>query len=478
MFENIKQVAKNLFRKDNWANYMTSLGVPDSRTSSTRVSFEPLLDHYTLDAMHRNNGLAKKIVNLIVEDSLRNFIEADHELLQEMKRIKLKQTLQDACIFGRLFGGAIIVAFLDDGLEMDKPVNLKSNNKIISLKAFDKNQISWTPTDLNQNYNSENFGNPEFFTISSYTRAVNYSLFKVHASRCFLINGDHTTNLTRLENGSWDTSVIQGCFHALRNYGIVTDTSAEIIHDFVQGVLSMKELSEKMSKPGGTGAVQNRLRHFQLTRSVSNVTLVDAEGEKYEKNTSSVAGLADLWDRFSETICSVTGYPATKLFGKSPGGLNSTGVSDMKNYYDMVDSYRSDQIEPAINWIINLLESQKVWKKKPANFEWSFPSLITPSDLETAQIKEIYSKIDATYIDRAAIDASEAWQQRFGQEKFNINITLSEPKKEEVESDVTEEDKKLLEEIVLKDEDIIEEKETKKKIKKITDSLLKKTEKW
>lgn len=470
MIGKIKEFFGGAKRADNWSNYMTNLGVNSSRVNSTEVAFLPILDHTMLDEMYKSNGIAQKIVNIIVDDAMRGFIEADYDLLQEMTRIKLKQRITDGCYAGRLYGGAILVAFIDDGLELEKPVNLNRVNKIISIKVFDKSRVTWNSADLNANYGSEHFGEPEFYTITSYSNVVNIGVIKVHRSRCFVINGATTTNRTRLSNGGWDLSVMQSCFGALRNYGIVTDSSAEIIQDFIQVIFKMDGLALKLIEDGGEAAIKRRLAYIDVSRSITNSLLIDAESEDYEKRASSVSGLADLWDRFSEVVCSVTGYPATKLFGRSPAGMNATGDSDMKNYYDMVGAYRSDQVQPAIDWIIELLKHQKIWKNKPKTFDWEFPSLVATSDLETAKIRKEYAEIDWGYIDRGAIDASETWQQRFGQEKFNYNIKLSVPKGD----NLLEGEAELVAELSADVDKANKENKESAKTKKIMDSLYQK----
>ena len=128
--------------------------------------------------------------------------------------------------------------------------------------------------------------------------------------------------------------------------------------------------------------------------------------------------------------------PATKLFGKSPAGLNSTGASDLQIHYDNVRAYRTDQLEPALKWLISILEVQKKWLDKPDNFDWEFPSLTSPTEVEWADIKKKYAEIDAMYIDRGAIDPVECWQERFGQGGFNTNITLSKPDLEPLQSEI------------------------------------------
>ena len=472
MFDKIKSLLGISKRSDNWVNGMTNLGTSNSRINNTSVAYSPLLDSSTLDEMYKSNGIAQKIVNIIVDDAMRGFIEADYDLLKEMNRIKLKQSITEGCYFGRLYGGALIVVFVDDGLELNKPIDYKRVDKIITIRVFDKTQVSLLPEDLNTNYGSEHFGEPEFYTIRSNNKGAEQLSIKIHRTRCFLVNGAPTTNRAKLSNGGWDSSIIQSCYGALRNYGIVTSSSAEIIQDFIQVIFKINGLDQKMSQEGGAQTIKARLEYIDLSKSVANSVLIDSQ-EDYEKKASSVSGLSDLWDRFSEVLCSVTGYPVTKLFGRSAAGLNSTGVGDMKNYYDMVEAYRSDQVQPIIDWIIEIMKAQKSWKIKPKTFDWEFPSLIATSELDIAKIKKEYATIDCMYIDRGAIDASEAWQQRFGQEKFNYNIQLSVP----VKDDILTEDEEFVKEYKDEEEKVKKKNNDSQKTEKIIEALYKKVTK-
>ena len=161
--------------------------------------------------------------------------------------------------------------------------------------------------------------------------------------------------------------------------------------------------------------------------------MLDSEGgEEYTKLPSPVSGLSDLWEKFSENICATTGIPASRLFGKSPSGLNSSGDNDLKNWHDIVGSYREDQIEPCITWLLEILQNQHSWKSKPTTFNWTFPALHNPSELELADIKKKYAEIDIMYADRGGIEISEAWQERFGNGEFQRDIQLSAPDKEDI----------------------------------------------
>jgi phage-related protein (TIGR01555 family) len=443
----------------------------DGRVGNTQVKPAEFLSYQTLSEMYYGNGLAKRIVNCFVDDALRNgFLECgDEEVKKTFKKLGIPKLIKEACYFSRLYGGSMIVAFLDDGLELSTPVSNKRINKIINFRVFDKNQISWTDDDLNKNYLSTNFGKPDFYNISSLNLAVESPNIRVHESRCKILDGVTTSHFKRHKNAGWGDSVLQACFDSLRYYGIVNEGSAEIINDFIQVIIKMNGLSDKLMQEGGSQEIAMRAYSLDTSRSNANLILLDAENEDYEKKASSISGLSDLWDRFSESICAATGYPITRLFGRSPGGLNSTGTSDLTNYYDLVSAYRSDAIEPIIDWMVNLLVNQAEWEGTK-DIEWSFASLVEHTPLENAQLQKIYAEIDCMYIDRGAIDAGEAWQERFGQGEFRKDITLKVP---EVDESLSEESIGLLESMIAAPKKAEEKKETEleKKTRKVIDSL-------
>ena len=416
-------------RQDNWVNPLTRLGVGNSRTNNTVFRKGSTLDKHVLSEMYRADGIAKRIINSVVDDSLRGFINAEAELLKEFKRINAKQVMFDAASFGRLYGGAIIVALVDDGLSLEQPLNPAKVNKLVSLKVFDRHQLSCQPEDICDDFCQEFYGEPEIFTVTkkqNMFNAKNDVFFKVHRSRCFVFGGARMCNVSKSHNDGWDDSVLQSCYDALRSYGIIVNSSVEIVQDFVQVIMKMNGLSDKVAN-GQMEKVLARLDIIDRSRSGQNTILLDGDGsEDYEKRSSSISGLADLWDRFSEAICAASGIPATRLFGQSPAGLNSSGEGDLKNWYDIVSAYREDQIEPCINWLLEIMQNQQEWQNKPSSLDWSFPALHSPSEKEYAEIKKNYAEIDMMYIDRGAISASEAWKERFGSGEFKYDIKLDE----------------------------------------------------
>ena len=438
MFKSLYNKLTNSFKSDNNDNVKVVRQDTYSAPHQHGQSFhQGYLSKLQLEEIYRANGIGKRIVDILVEDATRGFVDCDADLMLEFKRIKAKQMITDAGCFGRLFGGAMVVAFVDDYQDHSQPLNLKTVNKIDSLKVYDRWQATYTSLDLNMDVNSEFFNQPEYFTIA--LQNYEHTLIRVHRSRCFVFGGERTTNLAKLHNLQWEYPILNKVQKALFNYLHAQESTISILEDFVQTIFKMADLSQKFMQ-GSEDQIRTRVDFLNYAKKfgTTNILLMDKDGEDYEKKASAMGGYSEALDRISEYLCAVSGIPASRLFGRSPAGLNSTGQGDMQNYYDSVRGYRSDSIEPCIDWLIQIIAAQKSWKGKTSNLHWEFPSLTAPTEIEKADIAEKYAKIDLMYANVNAIDARDAYKERFGHGKFHTDIkidVLSDDEQLELDSD-------------------------------------------
>lgn len=432
----MKRFFNKVFRQDHWQNRLTNIGSSLSRTNQAEVKEYNRLTYSQLSSLYSNNGLAKRIVQCLVDDAVRSgfFNSANDDLKKEFKRLKVNNVLKEAGYFSRLYGGSLILLIVDDGLGLEEPLNEKRINKIANLKVYNRHWIFWNVDDLVTDPYHPNYSKPAYYSIQPPNIGNEKPILKVHYSRCIILDGLIVDNLRRATNQGWGDSVFISCYEVLKHYDLTSVASVEIVQDFIQVIVKLNDLDQKMIRQNGRKDIHDRLEALDLSRSISNTILVDANKEDYEKKASTVTGLSDLWTKFEQAICGATGYPMTRLFGQSPGGLNSTGVSDMRNYYDLVSAYRTDEMEYVIDRLINLILLQKEYKGDKDS-SWSFNSLVEQTDLERAELKEKHAKIDWGYIDRGAIDPRECWQERFGSGEFKENIKLKPLEKEEFSDD-------------------------------------------
>ena len=52
----------------------------------------------------------------------------------------------------------------------------------------------------------------------------------------------------------------------------------------------------------------------------------------------SFDGIKDMHEAFMTEVAGAAEIPVTKLFGRSPDGMNATGEADMRNYYERIAS--------------------------------------------------------------------------------------------------------------------------------------------
>jgi uncharacterized protein len=415
-----RQSAKAAVNSDGWGNVLTNIGTAKDPTRHARPNITRVLDRASLASIYRSDGLGRRVVDIPVDDALREWVEADDKLLDEFARIGAKQEAMDAFKWARLFGGAVIVALIDDGGTFDEPVRPGAIRAVRQLRVYDRWRVTWTTGDVDTDPLSPNFGRPRFYTV----QPRHGTIYRVHVSRLWRIDGLSLPEDERALNNGWGDSALLPVYEALSNYAQTMGASANIVRDFVQVVLGIRGLTD-MLRQGEDDLVAKRATIIDLTRSVANTVFLDADGETYDKKASSVAGLADLWDRFGMHVSATTGIPATKLMGRSPAGMNATGESDMRQWYDVVQAYRRDEVEPFLNWLAGLLEAQSEWTDRPESMEWTWPALHQPTESEWADVRLKTAQADQVYINAGAVDPAYLFHLRHEGRDFRPSVAVT-----------------------------------------------------
>lgn len=89
---------------------------------------------------------------------------------------------------------------------------------------------------------------------------------------------------------------------------------------------------------GDATQAKRRIGQFAAMRDNDGVAVLDYESEAMEQLNTPLSGVTDIVRQALELLAVVWRIPAVKLFGISPSGLNATGESDMRNFYDFVAS--------------------------------------------------------------------------------------------------------------------------------------------
>ena len=106
-----------------------------------------------------------------------------------------------------------------------------------------------------------------------------------------------------------------------------------------------------------------------------------------ETHSYSFAGLSDVYEMFMMDMAGAAEIPATKLFGRSPQGLNATGEADLKNYYEMIAQLQERVLRPALEKLMPVM-AVSCWGYVPEDLEIVFSPVMTTSAMDRAALEE------------------------------------------------------------------------------------------
>ena len=396
---------KTVERKDGWLNLFTGLGTRADKTKSTRAVPTGFLADAEKEIIYADDGLGARIVDLLPEDMMKQgwhyVFENEKEGFDNyskiynhvFKEIRANYKITQALKWARLYGGALILLGVYDGESLDQPLNLNKIKNFENLKIIPRNNVMYGTMEFQMNPELPHYGQVEYYPVTFYT-GRQYQMQRVHYSRVIEIKGveipSSEASLIPMEFRYWGLSVFQRIQDRLKELGSSFSSLANLLNELTIGKYKYKDLAQIMSSDDGGELVQKRLQAMDLMKSVFHSVLLDTD-ESFERDTLSFGGVSDVMYQFMMMTSAATGYPMTKLFGISPGGLNSTGEADMYQYYDMVKAKQETELLPIIERLVKIISE---WQKIPEP-EIVFNPLEQMTEKEQAELEA--KKADSEY---------------------------------------------------------------------------------
>jgi len=420
----------NLVNQDGWKNVLTKVGTSKDPQTKDKFGNVQIRDYGELEDIYRGDGLGKRIVELPVGEMTREWfkVEGDTEdaVLGELQNLNAKSLTNKALRWGQVFGGGIIVMLIDDGRQLNEPVDEANIKKVVELRVYDRFRVWWNPTDVETDPNKPFFGVPFQYQVNPTEEAPVNPMFTVHASRVLIFDGEDISDIARRANRGWGDSIYQSAFKQLANAGGAWHSAREILQDFIQPVLSIDNLQELIVAPKGADTVKKRIELVDLSRHMLNMILIDSK-EQYDKVASSVSGLDKVIESMTVALAAVTGIPHTLLMGTSPGGLNSTGDADIRFWYDSISSDQEAKMLNQMNYLVKLImlsSDGPTNGKEIDGWKIIFNPLWQPTEKELAEIRKIQSDTDTNYINTGVLTPEEVAISRFGGATYSTDTVL------------------------------------------------------
>jgi hypothetical protein len=217
--------------------------------------------------------------------------------------------------------------------------------------------------------------------------------------------------------------------------------SGVLLQEASQGVLKIKDLMSMMASDTDD-TMKRRLELMDQGRSVARALLLDADGESFERvEVGSLTGVTEVMDRMINMVAAVSGIPVTVLMGQAPAGLNATGESDIRSWYDEVGSEREQTLRPQMQRLLRLvLLSQEgpTRGREPDGWKIVFPSLWQMTPAEEADLRQKQATTDGVYIDKQVLTPEEVATSRFRREGWSSDTSIDlDARQAAMEADAT-----------------------------------------
>jgi phage-related protein (TIGR01555 family) len=430
------------FVKDGWSNLIT--GLNNAKTAKKRAThhrFDGLLQEQELESMFTEDGLAARIVKLLPDDMLREGWEYEFPEIDEIKAKELtddydevfeaigaQTKLKLAFYWARLYGGAAVLIGAVDGQTMDKPLDPKKIKSLEKLKIIDRTEIEFSRIQFQLDPGLPRYGLPVYYPVKFDAGGGAEEEKLVHYTRILEIHGDtlprKAAAALSADDRYWGISVLQRAEDRLKTLGSSIGSIDQLLDEMSVGKYKIKDLAMLLSAPEGRAAIQHRVELMDLTRSVFRSQYLDSE-EEFSRDSVSFDGIPDILHIIFMLISADTGYPITRLFGVSPGGLGNNGASDMRNYYDNVRSIQNTELEPVVLYILRIISA---WKNIPEPYIKFLP-LETMNEKEQAELDKLNvdkDKIEAdtykVYVEMGALEPYEVRHLKFGNTLDDIPV--------------------------------------------------------
>lgn len=388
------------------------------------------------------NALARRIVTSPIDDCVKHWLkidgDKDDKILQYMQTLDVEGAFVEAGYWDRLYGRSCIFIMADDGGSPMDAVNYNKLDSIRGLVVYDKRDIIEDMSGLlrNDDPNDDNFGKTEYYTICP----MNGKPFDVHHSRLLMFNGETLPRRERIANNGAGLSCLDGVIKAIRRNDTAHARALDIIERVSQAVLKLKGLSDMLMTDDGTMAVKTRLDMLDMARNILNSMAIDTEDD-FQIHNMSVAGIREIIQEFQQEISGMTGIPVTILFGRSPGGENSTGAADFENYYNAVRRYQHTKMKPQLEKLIKMIQCCKNGPTNGKEYEdWQieFNPLKEMTEREEIDIVSSKAGVNKTKVDTVkamldmqVMDAKEARAYLYKETEIVPNAKVPEQKPQE-----------------------------------------------
>lgn len=376
---------------DGLMNVISGAGTRGDRQTAARYKMG-YVDPYQVESAYVTSGLCKKIHDIPPFEMTREQRDwqagdtqiENLEILE--RRLGVWDKVRDALSSARLFGGAVIIMGLPGRPE--QPARAAGRDALKYLTVMSRHQITVGP--LERDLMNPLFGQPTYYEITSAGQGQ-----RIHPSRVIPFIGQKRPAGSMFSNNGhefWGDPLLLSIEMAVKNNDGAYQNVAQLMSEAKVDTITSPNLTQNLATAEYEGLLSRRMQVATLFQSVFNTRLIDggdgSNGEKWETRQINFAGLPEVLRSFGVFLSAVVDIPYTRLFGESPGGMNSTGKGEQEDFAKMIRSLQNVLLRPALDRLDEYLIPSALGSR-PKDVYWTFAPLSTLDEKTDAEVGKL-----------------------------------------------------------------------------------------
>jgi phage-related protein (TIGR01555 family) len=382
---------------DAFANLLARTGFgTQNLMNGTEYPLVRLSQNYTLlNSLYRSHWIVRRVIDTIPEDMCKNGWRIKSQIQPEMidrfekleKKTGTKAKLIEALKWGRLYGGAGAIMMIDgheDILDQPLDYDIIMPGSYCGLLVRDRWSGISPSGDLVDNPRDIEFGLPKYYSVTTNDGTT----FKVHHSRVLRFIGRDVPFWEKQAEVYWGVSEVEHIYEDLTKRDNTSNNIANLIFRAYIFTMKMNDLGQTLAL--GDSKAQKDLYNVVQAQNwlMSNQgMMIMDKGDELDTKSYTFAGLNDIYESFMLDISGAAEIPVTKLFGRSPAGMNATGEADENNYYDSISQKREASLSPALNKLIPVMALSE-WGVLPDDLDYSYNPIGTLTNKDKAELAD------------------------------------------------------------------------------------------
>jgi phage-related protein (TIGR01555 family) len=419
-------------RADGLQNVLIGMGTGRDKAQYTKTTATVFLAQEELENLY-GEWLPRRIVDIYADQATRKGFKVlfggDGVRAEEVQGIE--QTIEDLYILehlnlaaknSRLYGGACLLLFVDDGRPAYMPVDKRNIRRIEEIECLDR----WQIAPVINEENLYDYSKATYYQIISGDLINEPTLTYIHKDRILRFDGDWLPYRIRQRNYGWGMSSLQTVYDSFRHYWTGLNSAATLLTEFDIFVHKVRGLAAMLAA-GKESSIRDRLQVNDMSKSIYRGYAIDAEKEELEFISRNFGGIGEILEKLRVDIIGASKIPHTVLFGESPSGLGSTGRSEERDFAKMLSDYQSVHFKRPMKKLLEYIMLSKEGPTKgemPDSWRIAFNPLFELNEREMADVRARVAAVDGRYIQLGVLTPKEVADARYGGSEWSMELTL------------------------------------------------------